>query len=365
MPQILQASSGKGRARHGAFRPAIGQPHGFLTATHEVVALDAETGMERWRSLTGAPGATTQGQRVVTAGALVVGGDYDVFGFDRMTGVRRWRFTPRVGYGAGIYLGSAVDDVIFAGSPAGFLYAIGASTGLEVWSLAVGTPRGPKVTVFPPATSADIVVAGFTSFEAPLSGGVVAARRSTGKELWRRQFSRSGLVGANWAGGPVFADGAVVVAGGDGTIYGLDATNGSILWSLTRPHPAGESPGERADFRALTQANSLLVASSLSGVVTAYDVRTRREVWGHSSIDDGSASLNVSSEQQSVYVPFSSGRLVSLDAATGNEQWRLGDSGRRFTWPPAICGERIYAAADTAFAAFERARVDASESGSK
>jgi outer membrane protein assembly factor BamB len=49
-----------------------------------------------------------------------------------------------------------------------------------------------------------------------------------------------------------------------------------------------------------------------------------------------------------VYVPFMSGEIVAIDAATGRERWRLGGGDRPFRWPPLIVGDRLYAASSTA-----------------
>jgi outer membrane protein assembly factor BamB len=83
-------------AGHG--RPAIdGGSVYFLSSRHEVVALDASNGTERWRQNTNEPGATTEGSAIVVAGPVVVAGDYNLVAFDRINGTFRWRFVPAVG----------------------------------------------------------------------------------------------------------------------------------------------------------------------------------------------------------------------------------------------------------------------------
>ena len=74
----------------------------FLSARHEVVAIDRRNGSIRWRRETGEPADSTLGSSVTLAGSIVVAGDYDVYGFDRSTGAARWRFSPADGYGPGI-----------------------------------------------------------------------------------------------------------------------------------------------------------------------------------------------------------------------------------------------------------------------
>jgi len=86
---------------------------------HDVIALDATRGTDRWRQNTNEPGATTEGSAVVVAGPVVVAGDYNLVAFDRITGAFRWRFVPAVGFAPGIYLGDVSRGLVFAGSPAG------------------------------------------------------------------------------------------------------------------------------------------------------------------------------------------------------------------------------------------------------
>lgn len=80
-----------------------------------------------------------------------------------------------------------------------------------------------------------VAFAGYTTFTAPNSGGVVAVEVSSGKELWRRPFpppETAVVKSTGSAGGPVVVDGLVVAADGEGTIFGFDAVTGAIRWSI-------------------------------------------------------------------------------------------------------------------------------------
>src|SRR4051812_19034822 len=93
-PAVVWHVGGEG---HG--RPAIdGGSVYFLSSRHEVLALDASSGRERWRQSTSEPGPATEGSAVVVAGPVVVAGDYNLVAFDRITGTFRWRFVPAIGY---------------------------------------------------------------------------------------------------------------------------------------------------------------------------------------------------------------------------------------------------------------------------
>ena len=96
------------------------------------------------------------------------------------------------------------------------------------------------------------------------------------------------------------------------------------------------------DFRALAADGDLLVSSSSTGLVVAYDVDARAERWRYVASGLGSAAFRISAESGRAYVPFLNGLLVSLDARTGRERWRLGTYESAFLWPPAAAGNRLF-----------------------
>jgi outer membrane protein assembly factor BamB len=83
---------------------------------------------------------------------------------------------------------------------------------------------------------------------------------------------------------------------------------------------------------------------SLSGQVIAYDLADRTERWRYESAWNGSIAFNMAADAKAVYVPYFDGCLVVLDPATGRERWRTGQRFRGFLWPPAVSGERVFAA---------------------
>jgi outer membrane protein assembly factor BamB len=321
----------------------------FLTRHHEVLAVDAGTGQVRWKQGTGEPGDETLGSSVIAAGQSVVAGDYTLLGFDARTGALRWRFEPPDGYGAGLYLGDTLAGDVFSGSPAGRLYCVRALDGRLQWSALVNpAATANKTTVFQPVTQGDSVAAGYTNFGEVMSGGVLVLDRRTGQEKWRREFPpRAPGLRTGFGGGPVFLDGIVVAASGDGTIYGLDRGTGATLWSLP---PAIRPDGRRqdGDWRALAVSGSTLIAGSASGTVTAFDVRSRAEKWRFAHPDGGSTGVRITAGLQAVYVPHLGGLLVSLDVEDGHLRRQTGGFADGFSWAPAVDEGNVYAAASRA-----------------
>lgn len=332
----------------------------FLAKTHEVIALDGGTGARRWSAHTGEPGAATSGSTLFLVGDLVIAADYNVLAFDRRDGALRWRFTPVDGYAPGIYLGGPAGDLLFAGSPAGRIYAIDHRTGSARWSTLIEDDR--QTTVYQPVTDGDLVAAGYTTFAAPNTGGIVVLDARTGEERWRAAFPQSGgaSIDAGWAGGPVLTEDLVIAVSADGIVYAFDRRTGTIRWTLPKwsaqPNATvGPAAPRDRDFRPLTRSGGRLFVGSLSGDVLAYDIDDRTERWRYTSARNGSIAFRMTSDDRFVYVPYVDGCLVVLDIADGRERWRTSERFAGFTWPPAVLGDRVYASDFVAgFFAFPR-----------
>jgi outer membrane protein assembly factor BamB len=315
----------------------------FLTKRHEIVSVQASTGVVQWRRSTGEPGDETLGSSVVVSGGVVMAGDYAIVGLDAATGASMWRFSPSDGYGAGLYLGEARDGFAFAGSPSGRLYGVKVSDGSLGWS--VLPVAAENTTVFQPIVDADSVVAGYTTFGNPITGGLVAVDRASGRERWRREFPRGSPDAATgFAGGPVATGDLVIAASGDGQIHGFDRATGLRRWVLP-PVTRADGRAQDRDWRALAVSRSTLIAGSVSGLLTTFDVRVRREKWRYQHPEGGSIALRITADERSVYVPHMGGLLVALDIRDGRKRWEIGGFNDGFNWAPAVVGGAAYAAA--------------------
>jgi outer membrane protein assembly factor BamB len=347
-PAVVWRVDGAG---HG--RPAVdGGAVYFLSSRHEVIALDATRGTQRWRQNTLEPGRATEGSAVVVASDVVVAGDYNLVAFDRITGTFRWRFVPAIGYAPGIYLGGVSRGLVFAGSPAGRVYAVSAVSGELAWSTVV--EGSGRTTVFQPTTDGADLVAGFTTFVAPNRGGVVLLDTTTGNERWRAVFPAAPdpLLGTGSTGNPIFAGDLVIASSGDGTIFGFDRAKGFIRWTippipglppiLQGPFPLPDTSG--ADYRPLARTWRTLFVGSLKGPVIAYDLSTLKEKWRYDDPHSGSVSFGLVSDDRYVYVPYASGRHVALDQSDGAEHWKTADPADGFYWMATSTDGFVYLA---------------------
>ncbi len=316
----------------------------FLTRAHELVSVDAVTGAIRWRSSTGGGGDFPTGTQVRVTAARVVVGDGGIVAFDRVSGRHVWRFDAPDGDDAGVFLGAADGDLVVAGSPMGRLYAIDAVSGALRWTR--GIAIGERRAVFAPVQAGRLIVAAFTTFDGPLSGGMVAFDR-TGRRRWTYRFE----AGAGAAGPPVVAGDVVVIARTDGRIDAVRPASGRRLWALG-PETSPPNGAAGRDIRALASHADQLVATSLNGPVRAYDVHSRRQRWAFGDGPADAVALRIRVCGDQLCVPYTDGSIIVLDADTGRERWRTPDGGQ-FDWPPAASATSLYAAGGEALWAFD------------
>lgn len=341
-------------AGSGSGTPVVaGETAYFLSADREVAAVAVASGEVRWKTGTGVTstdgvfGTATAGTALAVSGDTVVAGDWDVVGFDRNTGARRWTFHAPEGDGPGLFLGPARDGLVYTGSPGGRAYAIDTSTGRPRWVTPIVADR--MTSVFPPALDGATLAVGYSTFANPNTGGLAVLDAATGRLRWRTPFPapREPWQHTNLAGGPVIAGELVFGSAGDGNIYAFDLATGAVRWAF--PRLSGPLEGyitaTDIDHRPITRSGRLVIAGSATGYVVAYDIDTRKERWRFHDGTAGSTSLSLGADDHTVYLPFFGGFIVAVDAATGTERWRYGNSAQGFIWPPAPAGDRIYATA--------------------
>jgi len=174
----------------------------YVTAPNQVCALDSGTGREIWcwvRSRNDARRISGDAAKGAQRGAALLG------------------------------------DRVFFATDDGHMVALNRLTGALVWQVFLPNDKvGSYGSTAAPLVVGDLVVSGIAGGDAPLIGFVVALRASTGEEVWRfRTIPRRGEKGAETWGGK-----AIDYGGGATWLTGsYDPQSDTLYWPTGNPYP--------------------------------------------------------------------------------------------------------------------------------
>lgn len=217
-------------------------------------ALDAVTGEERWRFVTGGDGGYTLDTAPAVADGVVYmttidsDGDDSLFSLDAATGKERWHFAPDV---PGLFTPVVVDGTVFAAGSGG-LYAVDADTGDQRWK----SPIGEGFSA--PAVADGTVVVHTRS-------NLVAVDAATGDEQWRYNS------GGSWSA-PVVVDGMVYVGSsgmGRSGLHVVALDSGDIVWHVQSIGSVNSSPVVAGGMVYITSSEGLFAFGSSDNAVAA------------------------------------------------------------------------------------------------
>lgn len=142
------------------------------------------------------------------------------------------------------------------------------------------------------------------------SGDYVVLDRATGDLVWKTNLT-TGSAGGGVMSTAAVGDGAIYVAsnekGTDGTIFALDAEDGSILWQ--------RQVGEPIYGGSMALANGVLYRGTFGGTALAFDATDGTVLW----TDDLNAPLagGFSIVDGTLYIGYGSGNPGNLSAPAG------------------------------------------------
>jgi outer membrane protein assembly factor BamB len=314
----------------------------YGTTDHQLVSVNRETGIVRWRSRTDAMTPNTlNGLNIILAAGKVIFGDYSIYAFDSATGNRRWVFDPQAqgipGYAAGAYEESTDGSTVYAGSGSGHVYALNAADGALIWLNALSVDS--QTSVFDPVIDGARLYMTVRHFTNPITGAVVALNRNDGTTAWSHVFPSEAPTASGPLGKVVPFGNTVIVANDDGRIYALDRSTGNTQWvARRRPDVIGSD-----DVRPIILAGNVLVAGSLAHYLTGYDPATGRQLW-EADGGQGSAGNPMASDGGTDFEPYNSGTLGAFDGATGAKRWlRSAPNKGWFMSYPLVAGAVVYA----------------------
>ncbi len=144
-----------------------------------------------------------------------------------------------------------VDGVMFAPTPGGFLAAVNAETGVEIWRFKPDAPKGAPSIADPPARRGLLYWAGTKSAPARIlftcGRWIYAVNPSTGAPI--AAFGDGGhapLAAGGTVAGAIF-DHILVMPGFDRDVFGYDAATGAQLWRFSTIPAGGDYGAETWD----------------------------------------------------------------------------------------------------------------------
>jgi outer membrane protein assembly factor BamB len=288
-----------------------------------LLALDANTGSERWRyPIDGYWWASP----AVAGDTVYTSTQRGILAIDATTGQVRWTFDADTW----IYSSPVVaNGAVYVGADAAVI-AVEVTTGRERWRHGVnGLIRAT------PAVAGGMVVVG------DVEGALLGLDTAMGAERWRVPLGGAVLAS------PLVAGGLAVIGTGNtafractecepwGEVVAVDVATGAIRWRYATDAIVYASPASDG---------TMVVAASITGTVSAVDLATGREQWrtelggvvGGSLVIAGEAVIV--SQRQSGPGP---GLILALDLATGMTSWHV-EAGAGSNTSPAVADGSLY-----------------------
>ena len=255
-------------------------------------ALDADNGHVLW---TYCMASTVKSSPTIVNGVLYLGIDSCdekpgfIIALNAKTGQQIWNSTV-----GGNCCPSVVNGVVYVGA-GGYVYALDAKNGKQIWSYTAQNAE----TSSPPAVVNGVVYI-------PLDGSIVgsfgfyALNATAGDKLWN--YMVGGL--QNYIiGCPAVSEGVVYMDARDGDVYALNATDGTIIWHITAGTWLFSAPAVVDDVIYLGSDDGNLYALNATDgtVIWSYMINSTPGHWVYSSPAFDNGALYIGSSDHSIY----------------------------------------------------------------
>lgn len=268
---------------------------------------------------------------IVVDGVMYLSGwDGYVWAIDAATGEELWRYRHAVPFDTPLCCGNVNRGVavargkVFYSSPNGTLLALDARTGRPVWSRTWLDPRAGESSTMAPLIVKNMVIVGSSGAEYGVRGHIDAFDVDTGRPIWRRYpVPKPGEPGSEtWGDNDAWARG-----GGSAWITGsYDPELDLLYWGTSNPSPdfdGSKRPGDNLF------TDSVLAMDPDDGTIRWHYQFTPHDVWDYSGVNE-----NILFEHggRRLLAHFDrNGYLFILDRRTG-QRVSIAQFGDRVTW---------------------------------
>lgn len=253
-------------------------------------------------------------------GMVYVAYQAHVYALQSQNGSEIWRFPPEADNKVSFYAPPALSpegDQLVIGGFNHVLYSLNPENGSEQWRF--------EESKYPYIAGALITA---DQIFAPTNGHILYALDRKGNKQW--EFKTDAPI---WAT-PIYDPSCdcLYVASLDHTIYALQAATGTLLWQTERLEGAiASSP--------LLSEEGILYFGTFGNRFHAFDTRSRSDLWTYSTTGWVWASP-LSVDDQVIFTDLA-GNVISLDAKSGKERWKL-NTAAAITATPTLHHQVIY-----------------------
>ncbi len=287
------------------FRTVIGSVY-VGSDDQYLYALDANNGMQTWRSQTGS--SIVSSPTVVKNVSYVGSNDNSVYAFNTGDGSLLWSYPTA---GPVVSSPTVVKNIVYVGSNDGSLYALNAITGAKMWSYPTVGPVASSPTVVK-----NIVYIGSND------GSLYALNAPKGKKLW--SYATGGSIDSK----PQISNGVVYVSSHDGNLYALNAASGALIWSA----PTGSG----IIHSSPVVVGQIVYVGSSDGNVYAFNTTSGSLLWQYATGGEVFSSPVVA--YNVLYIGSWDSYIYALNATTGTLIWRYQTGGQVSSTPKVIDG---------------------------
>jgi outer membrane protein assembly factor BamB len=254
---------------------------------------DLDPGTVRWAFDTGGPVRSSP----IASGRTVYLGGTDLRAVDLVGGIERWCLGNTFDTEQFPATPALADGTVYAGSADGYLYAVDAQDGTDLWRHGIGG-----------AVESALAVADGTVYAS--TDALHAVDAETGEERWRFEPA------ARVSGSPAVADGAVFAGTSQGRLYAVDGDSGSgdVVFDSNDEYGA-------ATLASPVVADGTVFVGSNTGRLHAIDPDAAAELW--SCYTEGKVTSGSTVVDETVYVGDRVRRLYAIDATSGEKRWRF------------------------------------------
>ena len=188
----------------------------------EVVALDAETGAERWRAKVTSEVIAAP---LITPDRIIVrSNDGRTFGLDPADGTRKWVFDRGIPALSVRGNGAPVSDgqLAYLGYDDGTVVALRINDGLVAWTQLIAESEGRNDLDRMADVDGELALGFSELYATSYAGQTMAISTQNGRPLWNRDTG-------GYSGLALLGD-RVVLSDPAGTVWALDRNTGSALW---------------------------------------------------------------------------------------------------------------------------------------